>query len=371
MHFAMNKKVIFIHLLNDFSGSTKVLSDILDVCDSNNIQNYLYINSGSEGFLCNKSKRQYLFYYKRFNNKFLTLISYSFSQLILFFKMFKYLRKDCIFYVNTMMPFGPALAAMIMRKKVIYHIHETSIQKNLKSFLRLVIGMTASHIIYVSDHLSKIEHFKGIDSKTIYNSVSKSIEIKAKNHKYVHSQSPFVVTMICSLKDYKGINELLMIAKLCKGNKVIIFELILNASDEEIKLYFDSKAVPNNISIFPKQHDLCPFYKKSQLVLNLSRIDEWIETFGLTILEAMTFGIPVIVPPVGGPKEIVRNKVDGFQISSYDIETIANKIIELSKNPLLCEQMSKNCVEQSAKFNFNNFERNIVEIINKNQNENK
>ena len=105
--------------------------------------------------------------------------------------------------------------------------------------------------------------------------------------------------------------------------------------------------------------------------MNLSRIDEWIETFGLTILEAMTFGIPVIVPPIGGPKEIVRNKVDGFQISSYDIETIANKIIELSKNPLLCEQISKNCVEQSAKFNFNNFERSIVEIINKNQNENK
>ena len=358
-----NKKIIFIHLLNDFSGSTKVLSEVVEACELHQIDNDLYINYTGDGFLYNKAKNQYFFHYNRHENKFSTLISYILSQLILFIKMFKYLRSDCIFYINTMMPFGPALAAKIMRKKVIYHIHETSIQKNLKYFLRFVIRITASKVLYVSKHLSKREFFKSIDSNIIYNSLSKSFEIEAGKHKYQHNKSPFIVSMICSLKDYKGIKELLEIAKFCKKNHLIIFNLILNANSEEIDNYFKDKEVPDNIKIFSKQHDLITFYKDSGLVLNLSRIDEWVETFGLTILEAMKFGIPVIVPPVGGPTELVRNGIDGFQISSYQTEEIANKILDLSVNPFLCHEISKNCIKQSAKFSFSNFEKNIIEII--------
>lgn len=358
------EKIIFIQLNNDLSGSTKVLSDIVDVANSINFSSELHVsNSYSVGFLSDKQNKSSTYFYKRFDNKFLTLFSYAISQVILFFQMLKYFRVDCIFYINTMMPFGAALAAKIMGKYVIFHIHETSIQKNLKLFLRFVIKFTASELVYVSKHLAQNEKFKGIESKVVYNSLSRSLEIDAKKNNYNYDNSSFIVLMVCSLKDYKGINELMEISKFCEKNINISFELVLNANSREISKYFKDKVITDNVTIYSKRTNLVPFYKRSQLVLNLSRIDEWIETFGLTILEAMAFGIPVIVPPVGGPKEIVRNEIDGFQISSYNKQEIAEKIIDLSKNNNLCYKISKNCIDRSQNFSFNTFEKKIIEII--------
>ena len=65
-----NKKIIFIHLLNDFSGSTKVLSEVVEACELHQIDNDLYINYSGDGFLYNKAKNQYFFHYNRHENKF-------------------------------------------------------------------------------------------------------------------------------------------------------------------------------------------------------------------------------------------------------------------------------------------------------------
>ena len=125
-------------------------------------------------------------------------------------------------------------------------------------------------------------------------------EIASKyEYKFLYDEK-FIVTMICSLKEYKGVLEFITIASNLVSQNHISFKLILNAEQTEINNYFENKNIPSNIEIFSKQKDLEPFYSKSSLVLNLSRVDICIETFGLTIIEAMAYGIPVIVPPVGG-----------------------------------------------------------------------
>ncbi len=51
------------------------------------------------------------------------------------------------------------------------------------------------------------------------------------------------------------------------------------------------------------------------------------EGFGLTVIEAMTSGVPVFVTKYGGPLEIIQNRVNGFHIDpANDKETI--KILE-------------------------------------------
>ena len=47
------KKIIFVHLLNDFSGSPKVLSQVINACNNNGKETVLYTGKGSEGFLDN------------------------------------------------------------------------------------------------------------------------------------------------------------------------------------------------------------------------------------------------------------------------------------------------------------------------------
>ena len=69
-----------------------------------------------------------------------------------------------------------------------------------------------------------------------------------------------------------------------------------------------------DLIVYPRQADVAEFYNGASLVLNLSDKDRFIETFGLTALEAMSAGLPVIVPTVGGIAELVEDSVNGYKI---------------------------------------------------------
>ena len=174
----------------------------------------------------------------------------------------------------------------------------------------------------------------------------------------------FNVHMIASLRAYKGINEFVKIAQKCLKNRGLRFILILNANQTEINEFFKNFIIPHNTLILPTQQNLHQHYEKASLLLNLSRVDQWVETFGLTIIEAMSYGIPVIVPPVGGPSEIVDDNVEGYLISSYNTEQIANKIDELYNDNSLCLRLSKNAKLKSKKFNEAIFNKQILKILN-------
>jgi glycosyltransferase involved in cell wall biosynthesis len=65
------------------------------------------------------------------------------------------------------------------------------------------------------------------------------------------------------------------------------------------------------------------------LVVNLSHPEGWIETFGLTLLEAMACGIPVVSPTVGGCVEVVENDRGGWHIASRDTDALARLVCRL------------------------------------------
>jgi L-malate glycosyltransferase len=98
-------------------------------------------------------------------------------------------------------------------------------------------------------------------------------------------------------------------------------------------------------------------------LLNLSKPEEWVEVFGLTALEAMSFGIPVIVPPIGGPAEIVRDGKDGYLISCNETDHISEKIIELSNNSELCLRNSYYTRKRSLEFGCESFKKKKLSVI--------
>jgi glycosyltransferase involved in cell wall biosynthesis len=84
--------------------------------------------------------------------------------------------------------------------------------------------------------------------------------------------------------------------------------------------------------------------------VNLSRPDEWVETFGLTIIEAMAFGIPSIVPTIGGPAELVEEGENGFKVSCYNMDLLNVKLNHLFFNREQYFEMQKNCLIKSRSF---------------------
>ena len=359
------QKIIFIHLLNDYSGSPKVLSQVIQMVQKNGFETELYTGKSEDGFLSGMAEKHHHYFYKRFKSRLLTLVTFMLSQVSIFFKLLKYRNENVIIYVNTMLPFGAGLAGRFIGKPVYYHVHETSLRpKILKRFLRYIVQRSASKVIFVSKTLKKEEGFSKISQYVVHNALSNDFLNTAISNQYRHLiDGQFNVLMICSLKVYKGIYEFINIASLCQREKHINFTMVLNASQSEIDAYFRAKEIPSNMILMPKQNDIVPFYQQASIVLNLSRIDEWVETFGLTIIEAMAFGIPVIAPPIGGPTEIVRDGVEGYLISSYEINIISNKIIKLSKDEKRSLSLSNSAIKRVNNFQEDAFERKIMDLI--------
>lgn len=353
------KKIVFIHLLNDRSGSPKVLSQTIKSLKAKGYKTELLTSSHQDGFLTDMADINRSLFYRRSENKFVTLFYYVLSQILLFFQCLKYWNQDVVFYVNTMMPFGGALAGKFIGKKVIYHVHETSLKPQiLKNFLRGVISITAHKVIFVSKYLKEVENFASQNQVVIYNALEHNLVEEQKV-----TQNNFIILMICSLKEYKGVFEFIQLARLMKGVKDLQFQLVLNASIDEINEYLKDSQKPSNLIIFDRQNNLSKFYRDASLLLNLSRPDGWRETFGLTILEGMEYGLPAVVPPVGGPAEIIREGIDGFQISCYETEKIAGKIQFLMQNKDEYLRLSKNAKERVKEFDIKVFEEKVCEAV--------
>lgn len=347
------KNITFIHLLNDYSGSPLVLSNVI-----RGIQNYGYkchlITSGnSEGFLSNLENVSYQFFNYRFReNKLWRLVLYFYTQLIIFCKVIFNRKPDSLIYINTLLPFGAALGGWLSGQKVIYHIHETSLKPLiLKQFLKWIANLTSDYSIYVSEHLRKTEGLPDSEGATIHNALSDLFKNTAEQYKSKEAKhsKDFNVLMLCSLKKYKGVLEFVKLSEMLPE---IRFKMVINSEQSAIDHFFKEIEIPPNLSIFSSQKNVHPFYQNAHLVLNLSHPEQWIETFGMTILEGMYYGLPSIAPPVGGPTEIVENAINGYLIDQRNLDEIAGKIIELSEDKNLYQTFSNNALSRALEFNF-------------------
>lgn len=360
--------IVFIHLLNDASGSPRVLKSVISSLKNSEKKMLLYIGSDGSGILSESGIEVRKFWYKRSRLKLITLFSYISSQFILFVRLMASgdIDRRAIIYVNTMLPFGAALYGWLSGRRVIFHVHETSITpKPLKRFLVGVVRLTSMLNIYVSDAHRTLLPIPGIPSCRIYNCIDPAMLAVAKFTTYVpRRDGKFIVLLIASLRDYKGVPEYLELARSLEAATDIQFELLVNDEQSEVNHYFRGLSVPSNLTVTPRMSDPTPFYKRASLLLNLSRVDMCVETFGLTILEAMSFGVPVVVPPVGGPAEIVRNGVEGYTVDSRNSDELIQRIDTLRLSEDLCMTMSSAARERAKQFTPDSFSFAVRETIN-------
>lgn len=69
-------------------------------------------------------------------------------------------------------------------------------------------------------------------------------------------------------------------------------------------------------------------------------VPSYYEPFGLSALEAMQAGCPVIVSDVGGLAELVNHKSDGLRALPRDSVSLADQILYALKNPQMVKQMA-------------------------------
>ena len=356
------KNILCVHLYNDYSGSPLVLSTAIKGLKKEG-HTITLLSSDTEGFLSKLPVNKVTIPYQFHASKWMRLLLLLVSQYTVFLHVLKNRKNIDVIYINTILPFGAAIAGKILGKKIIYHVHETSIRPLLfMQFLKLIVYLTATKSIYVSKYLKEKERMSRKSGLVIYNALSTGFvktAIKHLRREDMHSV-PFTVLMLCSLKKYKGVDQFVQIAKRLPHCQ---FELVLNATMPDIKNYFDVERLPDNLVLFPKQNDVHWFYQRAHLVLNLSDPTAWVETFGMTILEGMTYGIPVIAPEVGGPIELVKNGVNGYTINSNKIDKIVSVISDISSQNKKYKSLSKQALLTAERFQEAYFHQQINRLV--------
>lgn len=96
-----------------------------------------------------------------------------------------------------------------------------------------------------------------------------------------------------------------------------------------------------------EQYDLINIYNESHIFISPCTYNE---TFGLTIVESLSQGTPVITTKGGAQEEHIQDGYNGFLVEKHNSQMIADKIEYLINNPETYSEMSKNSIESSKKY---------------------
>lgn len=356
--------IVFCHLLNDRSGSPTVLRATLDALEAKE-NGVLYVGSQGRGVLEEAGAPTRRYWYQRSRHRIITLFTYLLSQIALYRALARArdIPADATVFVNTLLPFGAMWWGRRNGRRVVVHVHEVSITPApLQRFLTGCAARCADRLIYVShDHMARLP-IAGPVSEVVANPVSPTYAARAVPYAPRRSGA-FHVVMLASLRGYKGVDEFMALAQGLKPRTDLRFSLVLNADVAEAQAFAARHPDAHNVDVQPRTDDPVQIYNQADLVLNLSRIDAWIETFGLTIAEAMTCGVPVIAPPVGGPAEIVTHGRDGYCINGRDTQALHDTVLALADDPALALRVSQAAQKRAADFTFDSYRKNLRAVM--------
>ncbi|MBS1620194.1 MAG: glycosyltransferase family 4 protein [Bacteroidetes bacterium] len=243
------------------------------------------------------------------------------------------------------------ISKYIFRKWVIYHIHGGGFQEFYKSSNRLGKRMVrtllhkADLVICISN--SWLEYFKrdhGIKRimviPNIIDTPDKKINIK---------QGGRITFLFLGLvTEAKGIFDLVDVIAKNKEKYMGKIKLLVggNGKTEKLKILIEKYEIEDIVEFlgWVKGSEKAEILNKTDVYI----LPSYIEGSPISILEAMSYGKPIIASNVGGIPELIKNLKNGILIEPGNFEQIENAIDWFIVNPgliktygLLSEQMSR------------------------------
>lgn len=110
-------------------------------------------------------------------------------------------------------------------------------------------------------------------------------------------------------------------------------------SDSALNRVVEADDVSNHVSMLGHVpwSDLINWYRKASIFV----MPSYYETFGISAMEAMAFGLPVVATRAGGLPEVVEDGVTGFVVPPGDSKAVAEAIIRLLRDQSLRKRMGE------------------------------
>ena len=199
-----------------------------------------------------------------------------------------------------------------------------SISKNIKKDL-ILLGVNKDKIVKIPN--------------TIYIKKINSVSFKKKK-KYLN-----LLTVARFAERKKGFDFIGNLGKQLKGKLKFRWTIIGRDSHKIIQYKFVKenknffKSIPQisnqNENFFPHS-SLIKYYKNSDIYIHLSRI----ESFGISIIEAMSANLPILALKAKGSDELIKENINGF-FFNFKKNKFLKKINLIKKNKLNLNKLKK------------------------------
>ena len=267
-----------------------------------------------------------------------------------------------IVYTNTAVIFPGAIAARRKRIKSVWHVREIIANKIENLFISLMINRYADVVIANSKATGDSLRVNRRKIKVVYNAV----EIKESTDRIEHDG--LVVGMAGRINRWKGQKLFVDAAELVlEKHPQIVFRIAGEAySGEEyfkndLVKHIREKGLENAVQLLGQVNDMPSFYRGLDIFV-LPSIQP--EPFGLVVIEAMGYGIPVIATNHGGPTEIVEDGADGYLVDYNSPKQMAERINYLIENPERREKMGEmGSIKREERFSIKSMVDNIENIL--------
>ncbi len=158
------------------------------------------------------------------------------------------------------------------------------------------------------------------------------------------AKRPLNVLTVANLNPYKGhIDYLLAIESVLEKIPDVKFTFV---GRDDMNGKVQSKIVEMHLS---KSVKYVGFHRDVSSWMNDARllvVPSLKEGFPTVVLEAMSYGIPVVGYNIGGLPELVRHGVDGLLVPATDREALAMSIVDLLKDRVLSDKISASCLKR-------------------------
>lgn len=256
------------------------------------------------------------------------------------------------------------ILSKVFRKKVIIHIHGggfnifyhnesgTIKRKYIKNILCL-----ADIIIALSDQWKK-------DIETI---ISKEHVVRVVNNgivlplvKHTIEVKNLIILMMGRLGEKKGVFDLIKaIEKIVRVVPTVQFILAGDGDIDKVKKIVQEKELSEYISVPGWVSNGSEYYSNADIYV----LPSYNEGLPMSILEASSYGLPVVSTSVGGIPEIIEDGLNGFLVEPGDINALEERLLSLIESPELRRKMGNAAHEKvKDKFNINHIAGQISKL---------
>lgn len=359
----MKNKILFVlHLPPPIHGSSVVGRQIKNSKKINStfIADFLNISTSSE-----INKIGYLSFYK--------LFSYL-KVLLLCFKKLVTHKYDLVYIAPTISGIGfykdflIVLVFKMFRKKLIFHLHNGLKSKDINSIDHWLYKyfFKKTEVILLSELLyQEINDYVKFERIYICPNGIEQIENSNKKNKRSENGIP-VILFLANLLMTKGVLELVEACSLVKKKGFEFRCIIIGGERDFMKKDLLRMIARNNLDNEIKY--LGPKFGKEKQKYFMSSdifvLPTYYETFGIVLVEAMQYGLPVISTDVGGIPDLIEDGHNGYLVKKKDSIALANSIIKMISNRCLMEIMGREGRKRFLNsYTFSIFEEKMVEIL--------